>query len=594
MRQYGSTVNGGPFHANEASMKTVLLIAMCLFLVGCEDWNAKAPPETQAGQHNIKAEPSYAQVSLSANTSEIATAIMQNQQGRPLFDGRTPEISAKLLIDKNIPAVFEDFIVTPYKAAGCVTERVLGDCVRNVTQRIGEDCIRNLRLDRCFRNIVVPVHYQCYRDVQRCWPEVKEVIESRIKVAAYVKEELLPTSVWVNYNGVLKSIHLEAHGKTLSAQANIQVSVSIDIKQGILDQSMTVKGALKCSSDFDLSVQATTVLLNDASLTLDITDFAIGLDRLCVPGAVELMDLALLDTSRLLQRELIKELMRKPLVDLLNRELRKSGSNKLGFKENLDDLARSLKKPLDLKNDAWLTVNPQRIIVSQLSGTGDGADNRININVAIEASPVVSLGPEPSAEGEASEFTFSVAESIPSGIHLVARGTAPLGVIRAAILKVVSEYLNENHADQPYTVGDVIVYQSGEKFVIGLIVVDRAKSAEQGRLYVWATPYLSADGRELRLRDVEFDVDSKSVLAKVGAWLLAGKLTEYIENKAQFSYGGELDKLQSSLANVEQDADFGVLKGRVDSISAKDIWIADNAINVIGEANGSASVVVKP
>ncbi|MCP4122794.1 MAG: DUF4403 family protein [Bacteroidetes bacterium] len=575
-------------------MHLLISLLPLVFLVGCNGWEVKAPEPTQAGQPTITAPVSFVHLPVSVGTSLIESEVVKNFGNSPVFKGNTGEISAKLLVDKSFPDILEDVLVTPYKAAGCVTKQVASTCIKNVTKDIWENCLKRLRLDRCLKRVVVPVQYQCMKEVQECWPEVKEVVESRIKVHAYVKEQLLPTSVVVNYEGWLRGIDIDAQGQNIAVRLGLHTEVWVDVKQGVLDASVKIKGALKCKADFGVFANVHTSVNSDASIALTVQDFKLDVKRLCLPGVVELADVGFLDPTKYIQKEIFLKLIEKPLLKFVNKQIHKSIGDDLVFGEQISEMSKKLNEPIEAGGDVWITVNPSKMLVTQLVGSGSGGDNKLKIGFGLEAYPNISLGDPPAPEPLKEEIKFEVVDHIGAGIHLLAKGSLQVSYAQDRLKSDLITHINEKHGEFPLSVGDVELYQSGDKFVIGLSIVKRGNDKLQGKLFLWATPYLDVESAELRLREVGFDVETKNILADVGAWLLTGEIEKVIEDKARFKYGGELSRLQSDFAEIELDSDIGSLFGKIDSISAEQIWVGDSAINLIAKASGSAAFELKP
>jgi hypothetical protein len=574
---------------------SIAVVASVVFLADFgERWDAKAPERTQQGQASPAIPLSYAHIPVSVATRALEKEVLGSLGSAPIFQGRTGEISAKLLVDRSFPAILEDVVVTPFKAAGCATRQVIEQCPRQTIRRIGENCIKKLRLSRCFRTLVETTYVPCAREVARCWPEVKEVVESRVRQAAFIKEELLPTSVWLNYKGTLRDIKIQARGQDLSVAARVNTSVSVDIRQGVLGASATVKGAVACDADFTVSIVATVRLRSDASIDIDIKKFDLDAHRLCLPGAVELADLAQLNAALFLHKELFARLLEKPILEAINRQVKKGIGDDLRFSARLVEVGESLRKPLALGKDAWLLVEPQRLLATQPIGRGSGAGNRLEINLGLEANPSIRLGTPRASSGEAQILPLAVVESLPEGIHLSVAGSVPLAHARKELLSKITAYLDRNHAEERYTIGDVDIYQSGERFVVSLSVFARETGDEKGKIYLWATPYLDGEESTLRLRDVHFDVETENLLVKVAAWLLSARIGDLIEDEARFAYGGTLQRIESDLKTFVSKGPSGVFSGTLDSISGKEIWVGEDAINILAEAVGTGSFELTP
>lgn len=572
----------------------IFILLISLVAAGCDSWDAKAPPETQFDEPVISIPTSYAHVPLSVRTSLIEEAVLQKAATSPIFSGQTDEISADIGAEEDIPAVIKQVVVTPFKAAGCAVKQVASTCPRQIEKRIKSRCFKKFRIWDCFRTITETVYAPCLRETTECWPEVKEVLESQIVVPATVKDRLLPTSVRLKYQGWLRHFDVEAQGRELSVTGVVDTSVSVDIKQGLLGASMKVKGALKCDAKLGLSMTVRTTILDDASVDLDITRLDLDAKHLCIPGAVQLAELSMLSTGIFLHKELLTEVLKKPFLKVLNEQLDKQISDDLKFGDRLQELARSISRPIDLKNDAWLRVNAQSLMTEQFSGTGSGQSNILALNASIEVKPEIVLGTRPADPPPGTRLAFSLRDQLPTGITLAARASVPLEAVRKRLTEELSAYVESKHPEQPYTVADVGLYQSADKFVFSLTVAKRNGGEVVGVIYAWATPYLDTENQKLAVRNVGFDVDSERVLAKVANWLLSSRIEREIEEKAAWEYGGDLKRLQNDLASIESDSSSGSFKGVVDEIAPLAIWVGGDAINVLATATGKGSFEFKP
>lgn len=231
----------------------------------------------------------------------------------------------------------------------------------------------------------------------------------------------------------------------------------------------------------------------------------------------QLADLAMLDINRYMTEEILKALFEKPILTVINKQLARAVADDLTFGDRVEQLGVSLRDPIDLGKQAWLLVDPIKIQVTQLKGVGSGPSNASNTTVAFESRPRVKLGSRPTDVPSSSALEFSLADNIPTGFHLIGKGFVDLDYVRIKIRSALISFLNERYSKTPYTIGDVDLYQSGNKFVLVLSVVKRSDHKLKGKVYLWASPLLDVQNGQVNLRDVSFDVESANVLMKRAA-----------------------------------------------------------------------------
>ena len=71
-------------------------------------------------------------------------------------------------------------------------------------------------------------------------------------------------------------------------------------------------------------------------------------------------------------------------------------------------------------------------------------------------------------------------------------------------------------------------------------------------------------------------------------------LKAFVEDKARFSYGGELAKLQAEVGKFESTDKISKITGKIDTIDPKDIWVQDQDLRLWAEAKGSVTLTITP
>jgi uncharacterized protein DUF4403 len=590
------SVNRRSNYRNRSSLRQYVFAFALLALTGCHDWNAKAPPESKAERVDLVLPDSYAKMTIAASANELERSILETYATEPLDKGKSNELVAKILVKKKqLVQKMEDYVVTPYKAPGCITKEIIKDCPKQVARNITEKCWKNFpeKSFDCVKTIWVEQYFPCNQAYQECWPEVKEAIGSRPVWAIEIQDRKIPTSIWINHEVFLRGLSLEAHGSGLDIRADMELGIAIDLKTGILAASETVEGALKCSSKFQVTGRANTVLDSTLEIDVSIDNFNMDIENICMPGTVEIADPALLTAPAYVLKNPLERVIHKEIQRKLSEKIDSELADTLDFTNLLNEFSSDLSEPLKLNSGEWLQVNPRALAVSQIYSTAVGEDSILKVDAAVVARPVIHLQANAPASPRNPKPPISVVDNLVGGLVLDASGRYSLVSADNILQKDIRKFLKNKYPNAPASVAAVHLYQSGQQFVVGLTLARATDGKVLGDAYLWARPYVDEIFQELRLQNVRFDPDTQRVLSKVAAWLLSSKLEQFIQETAAFRYGGLFEYLQTDFDDFKVENGSTILHGDLKSVRINDIWIADNAINISATAKGNLTVSIK-
>lgn len=596
-------------------MRTIGWILLgTLLLAGCQ-WDTKAPDETTIGQNDEVPPDAVVRADLSVSTRQFEQDLLARYVTEPIHQGETPWMNEHLHVTKKtIEEKLVDVVVTPYKAAECVVKKVPGQCL----QRVWRNCFRRLNPFKCLGGWV-NVQVGCLVDVQECAPEIKEVIVSQLTPFEIFKDEIAPTEMRARYEVKLTSADVEALDGVLKVKAGVRLNLAFDIKQGLLGESVTVKGALACSSDFTVSTAAKVIVKSGPEIDLTVTDFGFDTEKVCIPGAVQLADLTLANPTTYVTKELLGPVLKKIVVRALDRQLDQQLSDDLNFREDVAKLADKVRNPIRLGNrELWLRVNPRKVQVSQFSATGSGDSNRLIARIAVVAAPDITFGENPGLSQLPTPLPVEVAEGIQRELFtLIAKGSLSLNSAQKMVMNALTSALNEKQPDAPLIVGHVRIYQNVARFVVAVTFLKRSNRKEVGTVYLAGAPEIDPETRTIRLKNVQFDIDSRRVLLKSADWLLSGVIESAIEHGARLPYGGVLAEIEKAAGERPSDPpDNGTiateaisiresgefrheakdirLVGKLLSVDVLNLWIGNGAIHVSAIAKGRLDMHFRP
>jgi hypothetical protein len=116
-----------------------------------------------------------------------------------------------------------------------------------------------------------------------------------------------------------------------------------------------------------------------------------------------------------------------------------------------------------------------------------------------------------------------------------------------------------------------------------------------GRLRLVGTPRYDARAGEIRVPDLDFDLDTDSRVVNGYAWLRSDDLRESIRERARFPVGPALARgrelLTSGLNRALGDA--VTLSATVDSVGVTGLYVTRDGVLVRADASGHARVAVR-
>lgn len=217
---------------------------------------------------------------------------------------------------------------------------------------------------------------------------------------------------------------------------------------------------------------------------------------------------------------------------------------RMDFKPQFQKIWRQLNTPYHFQNMGWLQINPQKVRLNRLYGTGD----QLNIHLGLSAKPVVRF-----------EKPLNPLSTVPN-ISTFSRARG-FDIYVEAVLNYdsLSRILNQQIA------GKEFVFNKGfirKKFIFQecklmgsasdrLVVQIKFSGTDQGYFYVTGTPVYKPDKKIFAITNIEFDIKSKDALLKAAEWLFSGRITAEIEKMAQYDLSALLadtkEKMQQQL-----------------------------------------------
>ncbi len=295
----------------------------------------------------------------------------------------------------------------------------------------------------------------------------------------------------------------------------------------------------------------------------------------------------------------VEPTLRKQMATI-TRQLDAELQKQVNVKQYVQQAWTMLQEPVKVDDgmNAWLQVLPQDVRVTPLQARNGTLALRIGItsyiNVTTEGKPQVqSIKKLPNLV-----LDNKLADNIQVGL------TADIPYTQ------VSKMLQQQVANQTYkfddgksqlTVKDAAVSPAGHQLVLMLDVDGKTKAGLftkkiVGKIYLRGTPYYDAATASIKMRDVDYDLETKDRLLSTANWLAKNKFKDMIQQQVNIPVKDQLTNvhrsLQQALDKQGRVHESVLLKGRIQTIEPDNIYLTPTAIRTVINAKGNLTATI--
>ncbi len=285
----------------------------------------------------------------------------------------------------------------------------------------------------------------------------------------------------------------------------------------------------------------------------------------------------------------IVEGITQPVQRLLSDVISKTINAKYPLKPQIAKVWLAAQKPvlLDKRYNAWLRLTPQNVMLSPLYAQ----HNQVRLNLGLQSFAELVVGPEPAARPPVALPNLTLVNSIDRSFRV----SLNADLYYRDMLAIASPLLlNKEFASdgRRITIKALDVYGNGDKLVVKVETV----GAFDGTFYLTGKPVLDPRTNVVSMADVDFDMNSKSLLVQSAGWLLHGAIRGIIQEKLMMDMTPQLDQARDmarqAMSQVKLTENI-VLKGSVKAIKLNDVLVQKDRISVQVYAEGETAVVFR-
>jgi hypothetical protein len=288
---------------------------------------------------------------------------------------------------------------------------------------------------------------------------------------------------------------------------------------------------------------------------------------------------------------LVKNALDKNMPSILA-GLDKSIQEKIDLNKTILSTWNTLATPLQLseKYKTWLKISPIELQVAPLTLKS----NQFHTTIGLKAYTETTTGLKPQG---------TVYASIPAPKESVlTENNFNIGIISqvsyedaAQIAKdtLIGQVFEFQNGKYKIKLNDIDIYGNNQN----LIIKTDLSGSLDGTIYFKGIPYYDLPTRSIKLKDFDFELKTKNLLAKAASWLLAGTLSKNMQDAIAIPCGTIIDETKNQL-NPYFTGKAQMMKGistpgKITSIAPDQIYLTEQAIYIRTLATGQLSLNVK-
>jgi hypothetical protein len=379
------------------------------------------------------------------------------------------------------------------------------------------------------------------------------------------------------YNGSTKTLGLTArvlrNGPIVVGAADnflqLTVPISLSLSYGMFETpTVTTKLKFKLSAkvtpDWKFNIQAYYLGLSDA--------------------LAEELKLGPISIKPRGMMEAITQPVQRNLSELIGRKL----NEKFSLRAEVTKVWNAAYKPilLDKNYHAWLQVTPHELLLYPLYA----GNNQLQVSVGVKSYAEVVVGPEPPARAPRPLPNLTLA----TGTDKSFRVALNTDLFYRDILDIAAPLLlnKEFNSDgKSVVLKQLDLYGNGDR----LMVKVETTGSLDGVFYLTCRPVFNSQTNQFSVEDLDFELQSKSLLLQSADWFLHGTIRDSIREKLNLDLTQRLTQARELASKSMAHVSIGdnlYLTGTVKTVKVNDVMVQRDKISIQVYTEGETAIVL--
>lgn len=281
-----------------------------------------------------------------------------------------------------------------------------------------------------------------------------------------------------------------------------------------------------------------------------------------------------------------------PAVNLFKKQIAKNIDN--GIERSMDikpyvlNALEAMSKPTEVNKDyhVWLGLQPLELYTNQAVV----ANKKVSITMGLKAYVETSINAQPSVKFDKTKLLLQGAEKLPADFGVTIAGIVTYANA-SALMQTNFNGKRFESGKRSVTVEKIDIWGKDGKMIIQLGMT----GSVNGNFYLSGVPKYDATKKEMYLDELDFVLDSKNKLLKLGDWLAHGTIVNKIKENCKYSIADQLalgEKNVKTYLNGYEPVKGVKLTGTLSSLTPQKIVLTSNAIITTIDAKGKVAIVV--
>lgn len=273
-----------------------------------------------------------------------------------------------------------------------------------------------------------------------------------------------------------------------------------------------------------------------------------------------------------------------------NKEIDKALNEQIPIAEYMGEIWQTLQEPIE--SDAsgykiWIVPSPENIYCTPIRGDLGKLTTTLGIKTKLDLF-VGNKNPGSRTKTQLPQLKMyaSCVDTIDMGVLT----DLPYYLMDSVAMDLLkgSKFGEGRHT---IVVDTIFFYGNKDKLVIGLGVAGFIN----GKIYLEGVPYFSKENVSIKIKDVDYKLDTKNVLAKIVNLFYKRKLKERLENEFELSLREEFESIKqfgrNSIFDTEIFPDIKI-NGRLDEVDVEKIRITPEGLKINLDISGKLRLSV--
>ena len=408
-------------------------------------------------------------------------------------------------------------------------------------------------------------------------------------------DKTFQAGIWVNHKVYLIDVQIHFEGKNVKIFTSYAVAISIDYKQSPLPFVNALKstGVLTGYLEANVALHGEIFIDDNAKLHIKASQDTtkVQFTKINFPYKLNVLELLnITQTENFIKKNILEESVNKSIFAQIEKQIAKKQVD-LQLAQKIQKIVYDNSNPLALSENLWLVPGAEKISISQINGEDKNCNNILSINVGILAKPELFNSDEKPFVLSKKSIPLSCEEFSPK-IYLYPNINLQYSYMATLIEKGLQSFITKEYPQEDYTINNVKIYPSNKKLVLSIDLIQINNSNKILTFYMWGTPSLDQENMHIKLKNLDYTLESNAILIKAAHWILDDKIKNFIEQNLHFNYKEKFKELSEKLAKIEHESNKKILSGAMHSLEIEEIFTAKDAIVLHAEAIGSLSYKV--